>query len=104
MNITRGTTTTQIFKVNVPLDSVTDLFITYAQDGVTILEKTLEDVTLDIVAFTITLKLSQADTLLLPYINGNTLVQLRLKYANGDTLASIEIPLKILDILKEGAI
>lgn len=60
--MTRGTTPTQYFR-NLPFDpaELEALVITYAQDSGTVLEKGLEDVTID--GLTIVVQLTQEDTL-----------------------------------------
>lgn len=106
--IIRGTTPTLTFNVKneqMDLSEIAELWITFkSKPGVRLVEKnyTLEDVVIDNVEKTITLDLSQEDTL--SFADSNMLVQIRLKMASGLAYASEIIDTTIGHILKEGVI
>lgn len=114
--IVRGTTPTHIFEVEPDLLDVSALFITYKQHGQTIIEKDLEDCVLDNDAKTISVQLTQEDTLAFQQASWNWLapnenkkenkieVQIRLKYENGKAIASDILLLDLEDVLKDGEI
>lgn len=70
----RGTTAVNTFKTNVDMSTAELLYVTYKQNGEKILEKTLDDVTID--GQNVIVKLSQADTL--NFMN-NTMVQIQIR-------------------------
>lgn len=82
----RGTTPMHIFTlpVGVKLTDFSAVFITYSQNGETILEKTEADLTPTETGFTVTL--TQADTLL--FTQGPVKIQLRAKKPTGEAVAS----------------
>ena len=112
----RGTTPTHIFNVDIPLEEISTLYVTYKQAKNIILEKNLNDVDIDVEEKTISVPLSQEDTLkfkdtnfnwLNPNQNKNDLMvqcQLRIKYEDGTALASNIILLDVSNILKDGEI
>ena len=106
--IIRGTTPTLTFNVKneqLDLTDIAELWITFkSKPGVRLVEKnyTLEDVTVDDTEKTITLNLSQDDTL--SFADNNMLVQIRLKLNSGLAYASEIIDTDIGHILKEGVI
>ena len=100
----RGTTPTHIFKSNADLETVSELFVTYKQDGIRI-EKTLSDVELETEDEMTTIKvtLSQEDTLGLR-ASGYVNIQVRAKYPDGKAIASNIVEAPVKSILKEGII
>ena len=107
--MTRGTTPTHTFTLpdNLKTATISTLYITYAQRGETVLEKTLGDVTNNNGVLTCTL--TQADTLKFEVLDQHcgcdkVDVQVRLKTSDGVAMASDIMPVPIQDILKDGEI
>lgn len=98
----RGTTPILTFKVPFDTDIITKCYITFAQNGVVILEKELEDVTLE--NKRIILPLSQEDTLACNTTNKIVEIQLRVLTNEDKALASKVISVAIDKILKDGVI
>lgn len=95
----RGTTPTNTFSVSIDLTEAT-VFVTYAQDGKIILEKTGSD--LQITATAIRVTLSQEDTLKLH--EGRVDIQIRYVTELGAADASNIISTTAERILKDGVI
>lgn len=97
----RGTTPTLTFKLPFQTSRVDDVYITFNQANITVLEKTKNDTDLhdDIVE----LKLTQADTLSLNR-RPNVEIQLRVLTTDGEALASQIIVQSVSRILKDGVI
>lgn len=107
--MTRGTTPTHTFTLPDDLKTATlsAVYITYAQRGKTVLEKTLSDVTINDGVIICTL--TQADTLKFEVLDQHcgcdkVDVQVRLKTSDGVAMASDIMPVPIRDILKDGEI
>lgn len=107
--MTRGTTPTHTFTLpdNLKTATLSALYITYAQHGTTVLEKTLSDVTNNNGVITCTL--TQADTLKFDVKNqvcncDKVNIQVRIKTSDGVAMASDIMPVPIRDILKDGEI
>lgn len=107
--MTRGTTPTHTFTLPDDLTSATisTLYITYAQHGTTVLEKTLDDVTINDGVIICTL--TQAETLAFEVLDKHcgcdkVGVQVRLKTSDGVAMASDIVYVTIMDILKDGEI
>lgn len=106
--IIRGTTPTLTFNVKneqMDLANIAEVWITFkTKAGVKPVEKTydINDVTIDAAEKTITLSLSQEDTL--AFANSNMLVQVRLRMNDDMAFASSIIETTIGHILKEGVI
>lgn len=96
----RGTTPTLTFTLPDDFD-IAALFITFEQDGKQILEKCLDDVTVE--GAKITLALSQDDTLAFT-APSDVKIQIRLKDGSGNALASRVIRTGVDAILKDGVI
>lgn len=102
MEIRRGTTPTICIEIPEEIDAskITAAYVTLNQDG-TELEKNIEDLT--ITEQVLSFDLTQEETL-----NFNSLIngwiQIRLKLKNETAVASQKEVLKILPIIKEGAI
>ena len=96
----RGTTPTHYFKTNIDATMFDKLNIAYAQGGVIVVEKTLEDCT--ITKDMITVKLSEADTL---KFDSSMQVEIQVRAGIGDErLVSKVITRTVNRILKEGAL
>ena len=113
----RGTTPTHTFKLNISLEGLEALYVTYQQNGETVVEKALNDegVTVDTENSTITVKLTQADTLLFSssqwdkfapneHNENRVRVQLRLGFEDGTRLASNIMNTTAEELLKDGEI
>ena len=96
----RGTTPTFIFNLPFDVSNIKSAYITIKSRG-TEVEKAVTDCSLN--GTTITVKLTQEETLALPesQIAG---VQLRVLTNDNDALASDVFPIKVEEILKEGVI
>ena len=77
------------------------LFITYAQDGKTILEKNIADVTYD--GEKITVPFTQDDTLAFQTAK-HVEIQIRARFPDGSAVASNILKVPVERILKEGEI
>lgn len=97
----RGTTPTHKFKTDADLTEATVLYITYQQDGETVLEKTLEDCTITPCAVSVTL--TQAETLAFSTA-GYVSIQIRAGFADGSRVASSILKISVGEILKDGEI
>lgn len=96
----RGTTPTFIFNLPFDVSNIKSAYITIKSRG-TEVEKAVTDCSLN--GTTITVKLTQEETLALPesQIAG---VQLRVLTNDNEALASDVFPIKVEEILKEGVI
>lgn len=96
----RGTTPTFIFNLPFDVSNIKSAYITIKSRG-TDVEKAVTDCSLN--GTTITVKLTQEETLALPesQIAG---VQLRVLTNDNEALASDVFPIKVEEILKEGVI
>lgn len=99
----RGTTPINTFTLDLDLSEAT-VFITYAQRGRVAIEKTGSDLTFDGSgeAYTITVTLTQEDTLALAPEKVN--IQIRAVYADGSAIASNIVTTTAEAILKDGVI
>lgn len=95
----RGSTPTNTFDVDVDLQSAT-VFVSYEQDGVIVLEKTGEDLT--VTDKVITLTMTQEETLM--FHPGKVLIQIRYVFPNGSADASEIISTSFERIIKDGVI
>ena len=108
MAIIRGTTPTLTFHVKnelLDLNNIAEIWITFkTKPGVKEQEITYtsEDVTIDATESTITLSLSQEDTL--EFADTNLLVQLRVRFTDDLVYASSIMEIDIGHILKEGVL
>lgn len=106
--IIRGTTPTLTFNVKneqMDLAEIAEVWITFkTKPGVKQIEKTydINDVAIDAAEKTITLSLSQEDTL--EFANAQMLVQVRLRMNDDMAFASAIIETSIGQILKDGVI
>lgn len=97
----RGTTITNTFSTDTDLTTAEVVYITYKQNGRTVLEKSIEDLT--ITAEEITVELSQTDTLAL-MVGVPVQIQIRARWASGSAIASNIMTGDVERILKEGVI
>ena len=107
--MTRGTTPTHTFTLpdNLKTATISALYITYAQHGTTVLEKTLSDVTINGGAIICTL--TQADTLKFEVLDQHcgcdkVAIQVRMKTSDGAAMASDIMRIPVQDVLKDGEI
>lgn len=96
----RGTTPTITINTDIDLTDASNLFVTFKQAGVVIIEKTLSDVTVTTEA--VVVNLTQDDTLAL---NSRELLQFQIRATLGDEkVASNIMQSDVGRILKEGVI
>ena len=106
--IIRGTTPTLTFHVKnttLDLDEIAEIWVTFrTKAGVKVKDKTYtkDDVLIDSAEHTITLNLTQEDTL--DFTDTNMVLQLRVRFNDDNAYASSIIPIEIGHILKEGVI
>ena len=107
--MTRGTTPTHTFTLpdNLKTATISALYITYAQRGTTVLEKTLSDVTIN--GGVIICTLTQAETLKFEVLDQHcgcdkVAIQVRLKTSDGTAMASDIMRIPVMDVLKDGEI
>ena len=98
----RGTTPTHTFTIpdEVHISDYDTIYITYSQNGRTIVEKNEEDIRIEDNKLRLTF--TQADTLL--FSPGQVKIQLRAKSASGQAIASNIISTTAREILKDGEI
>jgi len=97
----RGTTPTNVFTTNVDLTTATVLYISYEQNDIVVLEKSLSDCT--VTATSVSVTLTQADTL--AFAGGKKVfIQIRAKFGDGTAVASEIITTTADRIIKDGAI
>lgn len=98
----RGTTPTNTFSVPIDLSAAT-VYITYAQNNRTVIEKTGDELTFDSTdGYKIIVELSQQDTL--AFKAGTVEIQIRAVFETGEALASNIIRTTFDRILKAGEI
>lgn len=97
----RGTTPTHTFTTDLDLTAAEVLFVTYKQQGKTIVEKDIGEVMLE--PEQISLELSQDDTLAFS-TTGEVQIQIRARFAGGEAVASNIIRVPAEAILKDGVI
>lgn len=99
----RGTTPTLEFTLPFDCSLLTEMYITFAQYGTTVLEKSMADCTCS--GTFVTLSLSQEDTLKMKQDRmAIAEVQLRVRTKDGSALASNIMQIRVDRILKEGVI
>ena len=97
----RGTTPTNIFNTDVSLLGCNVLFITYKQNDMTVVEKSIEDCTIE--EDKVTVALTQEETLAF----NDTIpvnIQIRVGFPDGSRLASNIVRAPAGRILKQGVI
>ena len=105
----RGTTPTHVFRVKADLNNLEALYVTYQQHKVNLVEKTLDDVTVDTENNTVTVQLTQADTLKFDDKNctcpeNMVKIQIRWRYTDGNAAATKVLSVRATEILKDGEI
>ncbi len=99
--MTRGTTPEITFQLPFDAGALTKLSIAFEQNGVLVLEKTLEDCTVS--GQTVTVPLTEADTL--AFRQNGSVLQIQLRCGIGEKrLASEIMTATVGRILKEGAL
>ena len=98
----RGTNPVLTFELPEAI-TISALYITFQQNGQTVLEKDLTDVTYEQESGTITLPLSQEDTLLFSDLEP-VWVQIRLRDNLGNAVASEPMRVNVGEIFKDGVI
>ena len=104
MQLIRGTTPTIIITVQTEIDlhQVSEVWIYISQQNKVKVDKQLEDTTFDYEERTMTVTLSQDDTLALK--EGEALFQIRLLLMNGTALATLASKVDVKPIYKGGII
>ena len=104
MKIIRGTTPTIVINVKSEVDfsEVTAIWVYISQMGIVKVNKEIDDVVFDQEHMTITLKLTQDDTLSL--YTGEALFQIRLLLESETALATVATRIFIEEIYREGII
>lgn len=103
--MTRGTTPTLTLKLkNCDVSLLDNVYITFKQNRYQnkVLEKTLDDISVDIEKNTLTIRLTQEDTLY--FCESDVEMQLRAVTTNNQAVASKIIKLPVNRILKDGVI
>lgn len=111
----RGTTPVHVFSVDIGLENLEQVYVTYQQNDETIIEKDINDVTIDTEEKTIKVQLTQEDTLKFSsgvwdrlhsneFRNNKVKIQIRLKFTNGNAPASNIITTTVDEVLKDGEI
>lgn len=101
--MTRGTTPTLTFTLSIAPSRFEVLYITAKQTGRVAFEKTLDEMTKNESAKTVSFRLSQEDTLAMSE-RAPILLQARGRLADGSAVASEIRQLSVGEILKEGVI
>ena len=97
----RGTTPTHTFNTSVSLAAAEVIYITYQQRRQTVVEKTIDDIT--VAADTLTVELTQEETLLFD-AKYPASIQIRARFIDGSAIASNIMTVPVDKILKGGAI
>ena len=104
MQIIQGTTPTIVatVKSDIELSTVTELWFYISQSNRVIVDKTLEDVTIDTEEKTISCTLTQQDTLNLK--PGDALLQIRVFLNDEQALATVATKITVIKAYKGGVI
>ena len=102
----RGTTPTNIFKTTQDLSGAEVIFITYSQKGIPVIEKTKTDIEFgtEDELHTMTVTLTQADTLAFSKDSKHVNIQIRARYSDDTAVASQIITAPVKEVLKDGII
>ena len=95
-------TTTPTHILTFPFDPATidELWVTYSQDGMIVMEKQLGDVTIDSEANTVEITLTQAETKQFNVSGGAVLLQVKAR--QGETVMASDVKtLRVLDVLND---
>lgn len=101
-SISGGCTVTNTFTLPCGSEDIAALYVTYQQNGVTVLEKTKEDCRFQ--GNTAILSLSQEDTLKFPLEEGVIRIQIRLRTVAGTAMKSAVMTAAPDELLKQGVI
>lgn len=96
----RGTTPTITYNVDIDLTSALELYVTITEDGVVMVERSINDVT--ITSKSVSISLTQEETL--KFNPGKVLMQIRARMPDGAALASNIMMGDVAQILKDGVI
>lgn len=99
--IGRGTTPTNYFDVDVDLTDAVTIFITYQQSGITVVEKSIDDI--EVTPERLFVNLTQRETLRFAQV-GKIKMQIRAGFADDSRLISNIMTAPVEKILKEGVI
>lgn len=97
----RGTTPTHTISTDIELGNAVVIYVTYQQNGKTVLEKTIDDIR--ITEEGIEVSLTQEETLLFGSAR-RALVQIRARSSTGQAVVSNIMSVDVKKILKEGVI
>lgn len=101
MGITRGATPTNTFRVHVDLTSAVVMYITYKQMGRTILEKDIDEITIESDKLTVTMTQEES----LKFIQNRPVeIQIRARLSDDSAHVSEIIRTTASELLKEGVI
>lgn len=98
----RGTTPTITINSDLDLRDVAVLYLTFKQGTTTVLEKTLDDVT--VTETTISFKMTQSEALSFNASRRSFQCQIRGRFPDGTTVASNIMSGSVSDLLKDGEI
>lgn len=96
----RGTTPTHTITTDIDLTGAAAVYVTYAQKGCTVVEKSAEDITIG--SDYVEIALTQAETL--AFSEGRIEVQIRARFPDGSAVASNVMQTTVAEILKDGEI
>lgn len=105
MSIPRGTTPINYFTVPLDLSDAAVVYLTYAQNGKTVVEKEKEDITFtaEDETYEMSVQLTQADTL--AFCDKSPVdMQIRVRFADGNAIESTIMRTSVDRILKDGVI
>ena len=105
MSIPRGTTPINYFTVPLDLSEASVVYLTYAQNGKTVVEKEKDDITFtaEDEIYEISVQLTQADTL--AFCDKSPVdMQIRVRFADGNAIESTIMRTSVDRILKDGVI
>ena len=97
----RGTTPSHTFTTDIDLTGAEVIYITYKQNGMTVMEREIGDMSIS--PTEVTVELSQTDTLMFR-AGGTVEVQIRARFQDGTAVASNIMTTTANRILKEGVI
>ncbi len=105
MSIPRGTTPINYFTVPIDLSEASVVYLTYAQNGKTVVEKEKADITFtaEDETYEMSVQLTQEDTL--AFIDKSPVdMQIRVRFADGNAIESTIMRTSVDRMLKDGVI
>ena len=106
--IIRGTTPTHVFHIPFSIAHVVEVYITYTQDNRVVVDKRLDDLKIDIHNNTLSLQLTQDNTLGFcfnnKYRDNIVLIEVKLLFDNNIICTSRPIRDKVVNQLRDGKI